>query len=201
VRPPVIKGDLPEGQRYPVEIEPRYEHREFFEWKNVLRSDSTVASGDGKSSSNGGGLSIGFAPGHLPIMIFGAGYFGTGLGADIMLKSGRRATSDVNELGFTGGVRFYPVATKVRPYVEAGISWTRSASKYKEFNFQGQQVFAEDRTFSSLGGSYGAGLVLSLASRVGIDLGLSYDGQLKKANAGENIRLTAGFVLSLGEKK
>jgi hypothetical protein len=76
--------------------------------------------------------------------------------------------------------------------------WFRNFNGYKEFNTAGTQIFSERRDLASFAGTYAAGLVYWASSTVGIDVGAGYYGKFKSTNADENIRLSTGLILRLG---
>ena len=184
----------------PVELRLDVEYRNFLNWKEVLDSVPGAAATDGSSSAFGVGLSGGYRPFAIPIYIGGDVYCVGGLNADITLANGRELKSKVTDCGAGFGFRYYPLVRKVQPYIAVGLMWEHNSNNYKEYNGGGDRVFSETRTLSSWSGLYKGGLVYWPIREVGIDFGVGYQGRFKNMNADENIRLSTGLVLRLGQR-
>jgi hypothetical protein len=176
-----------------------FEHRNYINWKEVTGSVPNATSAEGSTSANGFGLSSAFNPWSFPLYIGVSGYCGFGLSADVKLSNGHRSTSDVTDCGAAVEFRLYaPISAPVQPYVQLGGLWFRNFSTYKEFNTAGAQIFSEKRDLASFAGTYSGGLVYWPNSTIGIDVGVGYYGKFKSTNADENIRLSTGLILRLG---
>jgi hypothetical protein len=190
-----------EGFEYaPLEIHLDLEYGKYINWKDVIATVPGSATTDGNDSGKGFGATAGFRFWNAPIYGTGGGYCQFGLDAMIQFSSGRSSTSDVTDCGGGFGLRFYPVNTRVQPYLEIGGLYHRNTSKYKELKSDGSFIFSETRTLSGWTGRYRGGMVIWPSEQVGIDIGAGYYGKFKSTNADENIRLSTGLVLRLGKQ-
>ena len=178
-----------------------YEYRNFYKWKEVSGNSSSVVTNDVTSVTNGIGAWAGTRLWNTPLFGMVGGYYAGGLETDAMLLNGHRSHNDVRDYGYGAGARlFFGEGRRVSGWAWAAGMYEIDKGTHTEFDKSNTLIFTEDRWLKSWSGEYGVGATFWIQPWIGLDFGASYHGRFKTENADENLRLSTGLVLRLGER-
>lgn len=174
----------------------KYEFRHFYKWEDVSGDDPSVVTHDATSSSHGAGLYIGAKVGDWPVWAMVGGYYAGGLETNTTLDNGHRIRGEVDQYALGGGLRFLIHPDDVfNPYFWFGGLHTWNKGDFEETNAVAE---SDHRVLKSWTGEYGIGATYWVRPRVGLDFGLSYNGQFSGENADENVRGSVGMIINGG---
>jgi hypothetical protein len=174
----------------------RYEYSQFINWKTVSGDNAQVVAHDATTRTNGFGAFAGYKFGSFPVWAMAGGYYAGGLDTDMTFDNTHHIHGDVTDYAYGGGLRLGGGSGRVNYWAWFAAFYQTNKGKFDEFDVSNKLFQHYDRTHNSWTGEYGLGTTVWPIPHIGLDLGLSYNGQFNSLNADENVRLQIGIVMA-----
>jgi hypothetical protein len=174
-------------------VEVSLNFRDFINWKAVSGDNPAVVKHDVTATSLGVSTQLGFRFGEKPLWGVVGGHYDTGLETSTELSNGQTVHSEVDSYGVGVGLRTAPyrlVDLLFFAWAMGYLDWNNGDFDYDAGDY------VENRKLRSVTGDYGVGVLYLLNRTTGIDFGIGYNGQFKKKNADENVRVFLGVYLN-----